>query len=77
MANKMHHCKNGSVTLTQVGLSELQLHYQTMCKQVVQKKMHHCKSPASVNNGRYNQGSYYRNAKSAAALVRPLTLYPP
>jgi len=28
------HCKNGSVTLTQVGLSELQLHYQTMCKQV-------------------------------------------
>ena len=32
------HCKNGSVTLTQVGLSELQLHYQTMCKQVNQKK---------------------------------------
>ena len=34
----LHHCKNGSVTLTQVGLSELQLHYQTMCKQVVPKK---------------------------------------
>jgi len=32
------HCKNGSVTLTQVGLSELQLHYQIMCKQVNQKK---------------------------------------
>ena len=35
---KLLHCKNGSVTLTQVGLSELQLHYQTMCKQVNQKK---------------------------------------
>ena len=46
-------------TLTQVGLSELQLHYQTMCKQVDQKKC-------------YNQGSYYRNATSAAALVNPL-----
>jgi len=29
-----NHSKNGTVTLTQVGLSELQLHYQTMCKQV-------------------------------------------
>jgi len=26
--------KNRSVALTQVGLSELQLRYQTMCKQV-------------------------------------------
>ena len=33
------HCKNRSVALTQVGLSELQLHYQTMCKQVDQKKL--------------------------------------
>ena len=32
------HCKNGSVTLTHIGLSKLQLHYQTMCKQVDQKK---------------------------------------
>ena len=62
--------------MTQVGLSELQLHYQTMCKQVAQKKkMHHCKSQALVNNGSYNQGSYYRNAKSAAALVNPLTVW--
>jgi len=38
------------------------------------KKLHHCKSQASVNNGSYNQGSYYRNAKSAAALVNPLTV---
>jgi len=66
--------KNGSVTLTQVGLSKLQLHYQIMCKQVDQKKLQHCKSQASVNNGGYNQGSYYRNATSAAALVQPLTL---
>ena len=38
------HCKNGSVTLTQVhvGLSKLQLHYQTMCKQVDQKKIAPC-----------------------------------
>jgi len=32
-----YHCKNGSVTLTQVWLSELQLHYETMCKQIHQK----------------------------------------
>jgi len=66
--------KNGSVTLTQVGLSELQLHCQTMCKQVDPKKMHYCKSQASVNNGSCNQGSHYRNAKRAAALVNPLTV---
>jgi len=36
--------------------------------------LHHCKSQASVNNGSYNQGSYYRNAKVAAALVHPLTV---
>jgi len=30
------------------------------------KKLHHYKSQASINNGSYNQGSYYRNAKSAA-----------
>ena len=36
------HCKNGRVTLTQVGLSKLQLHYQTMCKQVDQKKIAPC-----------------------------------
>jgi len=40
------HCKNGSVTLTQVGLSELQLHYQTTCKQVDQKKI----APLSVSS---------------------------
>jgi len=45
-----------------------------MCKQVDQKELHHCKSQTSVNNGSYNQGSYYRNAKSAAALVNPLTV---
>jgi len=38
------------------------------------KKLHHCKSEASVSNGSYNQGSYYRNAESAAALVHPLTV---
>ena len=65
---QLYHCQ------TQVGLSELQLHYQTMCKQVDQKKLHHCKSQASVNNGSYNQGSYYRNAKTAAAVVNPLTV---
>ena len=70
----LHHCKNGSVTLPQVGLSELQLHYQNNVQTSRSKKLHHCKSQASVNNGRYNQGSYYRNAKSAAALVRPLTV---
>ena len=44
--------KHGSITLTQVGLSEFQFHYQTMCKQVdKKKKLHHCKSQASVNNG--------------------------
>jgi len=37
--NIILHCKNGSITLTQVGLSELQLHYQTLCKQVHQKKI--------------------------------------
>ena len=53
------HCKNGSVTLTQV---ELHLHYQTMCKQVNLLDLY--RSQASVNNwtksytsGSYNQGT--------------------
>jgi len=45
-----------------------------MYKQVDQKKLHHCKSQASINNSSYNQDSYYRYVKSAAALVHPLTV---
>ena len=44
-----NHCENGTATLSQVGLSELQLHYQTMCKQVNQLNLpDHCRSQASV-----------------------------
>jgi len=31
-------------------------------------------STCKEENGSYNQGSYYRNAKSAAVLVNPLTV---
>ena len=68
------HCKNRSVAITQVGLSELQLHYQTMCKQVDQLNLlDRYRSQASVNNWTKScvTGSYYRNATSAAALVNP------
>jgi len=58
-------------------LSELQLHYQTMCKQVDQLNLLHHSSFSRQLTYRSCitdslQSRYYRNAKSASALVDPL-----
>ena len=61
----VYHCKNKRVALTQVGLSQLQVHYQTMC---IQADQLHCLSTFCCVR---NNGDFFLREITLAGLKQP------